>query len=127
MNKPTIEKIDIYNKGKMYRDYTYIDDIVDGIFKLINKVPKLTSKKKIIPMIIGDIKFPKNIPNLNQILFNGVNNFEFKKPKIRKTIAMINDHILISFWFKIGQNATNENTKENRNPKLLFELILISL
>ena len=48
-------------------------------------------------MIIGDIKFPKNIPNLNQILFNGVNNFELKKPKIRKTIAMINDHILISF------------------------------
>ena len=41
------KKIDIYNKGKMYRDYTYIDDIVDGIFKLINKVPKLTSKKKI--------------------------------------------------------------------------------
>ena len=31
----------------MYRDYTYIDDIVDGIFKLINKVPKLNSKKKI--------------------------------------------------------------------------------
>ena len=41
------KKIDIYNKGKMYRDYTYIDDIVDGIFKLINKVPKLNSKKKI--------------------------------------------------------------------------------
>ena len=41
------KKIDIYNKGRMYRDYTYIDDIVDGILKLINKVPKLTSKKKI--------------------------------------------------------------------------------
>ena len=41
------KKIDIYNKGKMYRDYTYIDDIVDGILKLIHKVPKLTSKKKI--------------------------------------------------------------------------------
>ena len=41
------KKIDIYNKGRMYRDYTYIDDIVDGIFKLINKVPKLTYKKKI--------------------------------------------------------------------------------
>ena len=39
------KKIDIYNKGKMYRDYTYIDDIVDGIYKLTNKVPKLNSKK----------------------------------------------------------------------------------
>ena len=40
------KKIDIYNKGKMYRDYTYVDDIVDGIFKLLNKIPSLSSKKK---------------------------------------------------------------------------------
>jgi UDP-glucuronate 4-epimerase len=33
------QKIDIYNKGKMFRDYTYIDDIVDGISKLITKIP----------------------------------------------------------------------------------------
>ena len=29
----------------MYRDYTYIDDIVDVIFRLKNKIPKLNSKK----------------------------------------------------------------------------------
>ena len=40
------KKIEIYNKGKMYRDYTYIDDVVDGIFKLTNKIPNLSSKKK---------------------------------------------------------------------------------
>ena len=39
------KKIDIYNNGKMFRDYTYIDDIVDGIYKLTNKIPKLNSKK----------------------------------------------------------------------------------
>ena len=39
------KKIDIYNKGKMYRDYTYIDDIVDGIYKLLNKAPKIKQKK----------------------------------------------------------------------------------
>ena len=38
------QKIDIYNKGKMFRDYTYIDDIVDGIYKLLAKPP---SKKQI--------------------------------------------------------------------------------
>ncbi len=38
--------IKVFNKGKMYRDYTYIDDIVDGILKLLNKVPSLNSKKK---------------------------------------------------------------------------------
>ncbi len=40
------QKIDIYNKGKMFRDYTYIDDIVDGIYRLLNKIPSLTKKKK---------------------------------------------------------------------------------
>ena len=40
------KKIDIYNKGKMYRDYTYIDDIVDGIYKLLNKAPSTNSKMK---------------------------------------------------------------------------------
>ena len=40
------KKIDIYNKGKMYRDYTYIDDIIEGIYKLLNKPPSLNSKKK---------------------------------------------------------------------------------
>ena len=33
------KQIEIYNKGKMYRDYTYIDDIVGGITSLINKAP----------------------------------------------------------------------------------------
>tara|TARA_B110000093_G_C12905759_1_gene382438 strand:+ start:246 stop:1247 length:1002 start_codon:yes stop_codon:yes gene_type:complete len=35
------KKIDLYNKGKMYRDFTYIDDIVDGVYSLINKPPNL--------------------------------------------------------------------------------------
>ena len=33
------KKIDVYNNGKMYRDFTYIDDIVNGINLLISKVP----------------------------------------------------------------------------------------
>jgi UDP-glucuronate 4-epimerase len=40
------KKIDIYNKGKMFRDYTYIDDIVDGIFRILNKKPSLNKKNK---------------------------------------------------------------------------------
>ena len=38
--------IHVYNKGKLYRDYTYIDDVVDGIYKLTNKIPNLKSLKK---------------------------------------------------------------------------------
>lgn len=34
------EKIQVYNYGDMYRDFTYIDDIVEGVVKVINKVPQ---------------------------------------------------------------------------------------
>ena len=40
------KKIDIYNKGKMYRDFTYIDDIVNGIKALMNKAPNLKQLNK---------------------------------------------------------------------------------
>ena len=40
-------KIDIYNRGKMYRDFTYIDDVVNGVTSLINKVPNLNQLGKI--------------------------------------------------------------------------------
>ena len=34
--------IDVYNNGKMKRDFTYVDDIVDGIVKLIPEIPHQT-------------------------------------------------------------------------------------
>lgn len=34
------EKIQIYNFGDMYRDFTYIDDIVTGVINVMNKAPK---------------------------------------------------------------------------------------
>ena len=30
------ESIDLYNRGEMQRDFTYIDDIVDGIIKVLD-------------------------------------------------------------------------------------------
>ena len=41
------KKIDIYNQGKMYRDFTYIDDIVSGITGLIHKAPNKKQLGKI--------------------------------------------------------------------------------
>ena len=34
------EKIDVYNHGEMWRDFTYIDDLVEGIRLLIDKSPR---------------------------------------------------------------------------------------
>lgn len=33
------KKIQVYNYGDMYRDFTYIDDIVEGICRIINHIP----------------------------------------------------------------------------------------
>ena len=41
------KKIDIYNQGKMYRDFTYIDDIVKAVSSLISKAPNLKLLGKI--------------------------------------------------------------------------------
>lgn len=37
--------IDIYNNGEMYRDFTYVDDLVRSIFLLIDSVPESPSKR----------------------------------------------------------------------------------
>jgi len=34
------EPIDIYNYGDMKRDFTYVDDIVQGIFGLLDQIPE---------------------------------------------------------------------------------------
>lgn len=33
------EPIQIYNNGDMYRDFTYVDDIVTGVFNILNNAP----------------------------------------------------------------------------------------
>lgn len=37
------ETIDVFNNGEMKRDFTYIDDIVEGIIRLIDKAPNSQS------------------------------------------------------------------------------------
>lgn len=40
------KEIDVYNNGKMTRDFTYIDDVVDCIKKIIEKSPLISLSKK---------------------------------------------------------------------------------
>ena len=37
--------IEIYNDGKMYRDFTYVDDLVHGIKLLMGKIPSVTNDR----------------------------------------------------------------------------------
>jgi len=40
------KKIDVYNKGEMYRDFTYIDDVTRSIDQQRNKIPTQNKKKQ---------------------------------------------------------------------------------
>ncbi|MDG2275617.1 MAG: NAD-dependent epimerase/dehydratase family protein, partial [Flavobacteriaceae bacterium] len=39
--------IKIFNNGDLYRDFTYIDDVIGGIFKIIEKEPSKSGKKNL--------------------------------------------------------------------------------
>ena len=87
------KKIDIYNKGKMFRDYTYIDDIVDGLCKLIQKVPsnknndkfKNDSLSPVAPFRILNIG---NTKKINLINFINALEQELKKKSKKNYLPM---------------------------------------
>ena len=87
----------------------------------------VTITKKTIPITIGDTKLPNKIPNLNQILFNGVKILELNNPKIKKIIEIITDQVLIPPSFNNGKIATIKKNRKKTIPKLLFVPILILL
>ena len=37
------EPINVFNEGKMQRDFTYIDDIVEGVTRVLDKIPEKSS------------------------------------------------------------------------------------
>ena len=62
--------IDIYNHGDMYRDFTYIDDLVNGIELLVNCIPSnISHETKIQGDSISDIAPFRvvNIGNSNKV------------------------------------------------------------
>ena len=52
------ETIDVYNNGEMQRDFTYIDDIIEGITRVMDKTPDLQSSD------ISNAKAPYKIYNI---------------------------------------------------------------
>ena len=73
---------------------------------------------------MGDIKFPNKIPNLNQILFKGDNTDEFKRPKIKKIIAITTAQILIFSSLNNGNKEMIIKNIKKTTPKFLFDEIL---
>jgi UDP-glucuronate 4-epimerase len=62
------QPIDIYNNGRMQRDFTYIDDIIEGVIRVIDKIPQAN------PNWSGDIPDPCTSPAPYQLYNIGNNN-----------------------------------------------------
>ena len=86
----------------------------------------VTTKKKTNPITIGEIKLPRNIPNLNHSILKGVKNFEFITPNKRKVSESNKDQSLNSFSFKRGHKAISKKTIKKTIPKFRFDGTLIS-
>jgi len=50
------QAIDVYNYGKMRRDFTYIDDIVEGVIRVTDKMPEPN------PQWLGELPDPSSSP-----------------------------------------------------------------
>lgn len=51
------DPIEIYNHGKMQRDFTYIDDLIHAVVALLDTVPPLPGHRA-APMLVGDSLSP---------------------------------------------------------------------
>ena len=87
----------------------------------------VTIAKKTILITIGETRLPNRIPNLNQIIFNGVSIFEFSSPKNKKIIATTKNQILIFPSLNKGNIEIIKKNRKKTIPKLLFVPILILL
>lgn len=110
------KKINLFNNGKHIRDFTYIDDIIDGLLKLINTPPK-----KIIPYQvynIGNGNPQKLVKYLREIEKN-LN----KKAKIKKIPLQKGDVIKTHADIKLIKKKVsyNSNTDIDEGIKIFIE------
>jgi UDP-glucuronate 4-epimerase len=61
------EKIYLYNKGHHYRDFTYVDDIVDGVTLALKRIPKI-EKNISTPLAIFNLGNGKTVYLKNFLL-----------------------------------------------------------
>ena len=113
------KKIDIYNNGKMYRDFTFIDDIVNGITALINKAPNLNQLGKIRNDSLSPVAPFRilNIGNTKKVfLLDFINELEKQlgKKAIRNYMKMQKGDVKITVSnTSLLRKITNYNPKTN--------------
>ena len=72
------KKIEVYNYGNMYRDFTYVDDTVDRVFQIFKKGPIFKSKSR-----------SYNRPDESKAPFNIFNIGNNKKTKLKTFLNIL--------------------------------------
>ena len=105
------KKILLFNKGNMYRDFTYIEDTVDALYKLINKKPKFEKKQ---------IKINSSKSNFR--LINIGNN---KKTKLLDFLKILEKNLKIKAkieYDKIQMGDVKSTVTSNKNLKKIIKM-----
>jgi len=58
------QPLKVFNQGNMQRDFTYIDDIVEGVVRVMNKIPKKNNEWKASSTDISQSSAPYKIYNI---------------------------------------------------------------
>ena len=108
------KKILLFNKGNMYRDFTYIDDTVDALYKLIEKKPILQKTKK--------KKLNINESSCNFKLINIGNN---RKTKLMDFLRILEKNLKIKAiikYDKIQMGDVKSTVTSNKNLKKIIKM-----
>ena len=99
------KKIELYNNGNNFRDYTYISDVVDGVIKTFKYIKK--TKKNFTILNLGNSK----TYSTKRLLFEIEKNLN-KKAKVRFTPNLKEDIL------KTKSNLSKVRKLINYNPKV---------
>jgi UDP-glucuronate 4-epimerase len=86
--------IELYNRGNMKRDFTFIDDIVDGVVKVMRKVPRDNERWNPQKPDPGTSTFPYRLYNIGNnkpvalLDFVSIIEKEIGKQAIKKFVSM---------------------------------------
>ena len=102
------KNVEIFNSGKHTRDFTYIDDIVDGIFSLLRKPSNNKIRYNIFNIGNGS---PKNLLSYIKEIEKNLN----KKAKLKKLQLQLGDVVKTHADIKALSKYTKYKPKTNIN------------
>ena len=110
--------IEIFGQGKMFRDFTYIDDVIDGILKILNNGPPVLSDKN-----------KKSFNNTPWEVYNLGNNKSVSLEKFVNTIELLTEKKATRIYLDLQPgdmkstlaNISKAQKKFNFNPQTVIE------